>query len=221
MPIERLFNESDVQRLIDMNAAPPFGKRNGALLMGALYWGLTPSEMSILRLEDVMDQSGEFFRIWTLPASIAYNGEARELHTEDHILPFFEQFVDWRVSERLFASNQSWYRGSDPKSPFFLNDRGEPYKLSPRKKGSAEYQPRAMNAKLKSLIDKAGIEGATVSTLRDSWIKAMSDHGCHHKELMRVSGIKQKSTLDRKTRPAIQDLDKVFKAIYSRVKVNT
>ncbi len=37
---------------------------------------------------------------------------------------------------------------------------------------------------------------------------------------MRVSGIKQKETIDRKTRPAIQDLDKVFKAIYSRVKVS-
>jgi hypothetical protein len=36
-----------------------------------------------------------------------------------------------------------------------------------------------------------------------------------------MSGIKQKSTINRKTRPAIQDLDKVFKAIYSRVKVNT
>ena len=81
MPIERLFSESDVQRLIDMNSAPPFGKRNAALIMGALYWGLTPSEASLLRLEDVMDQSGDFFRIWTLPDSTAYNGEARELHT--------------------------------------------------------------------------------------------------------------------------------------------
>jgi len=43
--------------------------------------------------------------------------------------------------------------------------------------------------------------------------------GIHHKDLMRVSGIKQKETIDRKTRPAIQDLDKVFKEIYGRVRV--
>jgi integrase len=220
MPIERLFNESDVQRLIDMNAAPPLGKRDGAMIMGALYWGLTPAELSLLRLEDIMDQLGDFFRIWTLPGSTAYNGEARGLHTEDHVLPFFEQYMDWRVSKGLYLSNQSWYRGSDPKSQFFLNDRGESYKLSPRKKGSTDYQARAMSAKLKSYIEKAGIEGATVGTFRDSWVKVMYDHGCHHKDLMRVSGIKQKETIDRKTRPAIQDLDKVFKAIYSRVKVN-
>ena len=98
MPIERLFDESDVQRLIDMNSAPPFGKRNAALIMGSLYWGLTPSEASLLRLEDVMDQSGDFFRIWILPAATAYNGEARELHTEDHVLPFFEKYMDWRMA---------------------------------------------------------------------------------------------------------------------------
>lgn len=219
MSIERLFNESDVQRLVDMNAAPPFGKRDGAMIMGALYWGLTPSELSLLRLGDVMDLSGDFYRIWTLPAGTAYNGEERELHTENHVLPFFEQYMDWRVSEGLYLSNQPWYRGSDPKSHFFLNDRGEPYKLSPRKKGSTDYQPRAISAKLKSFIEKAGIKGATVATYRDSWVKAMYDHGCHYKDLMRVSGIKQKETIDRKTRPALQDLEKVFKDIYSRVKV--
>lgn len=219
MPIERLFSESDVQRLIDMNAVPPFARRNSCLIIAAVYWGLTPSELSLLRLEDVMDQSGDFFRIWTLPASTAYNGDARELHTDNHVLPFFEQYIEWRVSEGLYASNQSWYRGSDPKSHFFLNDRGEPFKLSPRKKGSTDYQPRAMNAKLKSFVSNAGIEGATVSTFRDSWIKTMYDHGCSYKDLMFVSGYKQRETIDRKIRPAVQDLEKVFRDIYSRVKV--
>ena len=36
MPIERLFDEGDVQRLIDINAAPPLGKRDSALIMGGL-----------------------------------------------------------------------------------------------------------------------------------------------------------------------------------------
>ncbi len=87
MPIEHLFNDGDVQRLIDINAEPPFVKRNSAFIMGALYWGLTPSELSLLRLEDVMDQSSNFYRIWPLPTSTAYNGDARELHTESTYLP--------------------------------------------------------------------------------------------------------------------------------------
>tara|TARA_Y100001001_G_C7925997_1_gene280429 strand:- start:677 stop:880 length:204 start_codon:yes stop_codon:yes gene_type:complete len=59
-----------------MNAAPPFGKRNSALIMGALYWGLAPYELSLLRVEDVMDQSGDFFRILTLPASDSESGQS-------------------------------------------------------------------------------------------------------------------------------------------------
>jgi hypothetical protein len=77
-----------------------------------------------------------------------------------------------------------------------------------------------MQAKLKSFITNAGIEGATAATFRDSWVKAMYEAGAHHKDLMRVSGIKQKETIDRKIHPAIQDLDKVFRSVFGRVRVH-
>jgi len=48
--------------------------------------------------------------------------------------------------------------------------------------------PPTKSAKLKSFIDMAGIEEATVVTYRDSFVKTMWDHGCHHKDLMMVSG---------------------------------
>lgn len=123
MPIEKIFSEADIQTLIDMNSAPPFGQRNGALILGAVYWGLTPTELSLLRLEDVMDQSGEFYRVWVLPKSVAYTGEARELMTADHVLPALEKYMDWRIKNNLFLTNLHSYRRSDPKSYFFLNDR--------------------------------------------------------------------------------------------------
>tara|TARA_Y100001001_G_scaffold158908_1_gene179093 strand:+ start:10235 stop:10915 length:681 start_codon:yes stop_codon:yes gene_type:complete len=221
LPIERLFTEDDVQRLLDMNAAPPFGARNAALIIGAVYWGLTPSELSLLRLEDVMDRGGEFYRIWTLPAHTAYTGEPRELRTEDHVLPFFEAYMVWRESKETWTSNQNWYRGTDPKSPFFLNDRLGEFSLSPRSKGGSDYQPRAMNEKLKSFIRKAGIEGVTPRTFRDSCIKAMYDAGCHYNDLMLITGIKQKETIDRKVRPREKELKKVFQEVFGRVKVPT
>ncbi|WP_444935852.1 site-specific integrase [Microbulbifer sp. JMSA004] len=221
MPVEKLFTEPELQVLLDMNAAPPHGQRNAALIIGAVYWGITPSELSLLRLEDVMDQGGQFFRVWTLPASTAYNGEVRELHTEDHVLPFFEAYMGQRVKEGLYKSNQSWYRNSDPKSYFFLNDRGEPFKLSPRKKGATDYQPASMNSKLKQLIANTGIQGAKPSTFRDTFIKNMYEAGCGYKELMKVSGIKGKETLDRKIRPHERELEAVFKNLFSRVKQPT
>lgn len=45
------------------------------------YFLLKPYEQTLLRLEDLMDTSGEFYSIWTLPSHVAYNGEAREIRT--------------------------------------------------------------------------------------------------------------------------------------------
>lgn len=214
----KLLNVVDVQELINQNGAPPNGVRDGALLIGALNWGLTMSEMSLLSLEDVMDKHGEFYRIWTLPESVAYNGVARELHTEDHLLAFLEPYMNWWITHDFQHCNLSWFRHRDPKSPFFLNDSGEGYAMSLRAKGSSDYQPRSMNAKFKKMISKTRLQGVTPSTFRDSWIKAMYDAGCGYSDLQAVSGIKSKATLDKKVRPSEQELEAVFKSIFNRVK---
>jgi integrase len=218
MATERLFTESDIQKLIDNNAAPPFGRRNAALIMGAAYWGLTPYELSMFSVKDVVAENGELYRIWVLPAHVAFNGEQRECHTEDHVLPFFDGYIDWRIANEMGASNLSAYRGLSPDAKFFINDRGEGYKLSPRKKGSDDYQPRAMNEQLKKLIEKTDLHGATPSSFRDSFVRGLYENGCGWKDLMAVTGIKQKRTLERKVRPQEAELDKVFRTLYSRVR---
>ena len=218
MATERLFTESDIQQLLDNNAAPPFGRRNAALIMGAVYWGLTSYELSMLSVKDVLAEDGEFLRIWVLPGHVASNGTPRECHTEDHVLPFFEGYVAWRLAQGVGVSNLSAYREISPESKFFLNDRGEPYKLSPRKAGSKEFQPRSMNEQLKRMIKKTGLHGATPSSFRDSFVRGLYENGCGWKDLMAVTGIKQKRTLERKVRPQEAELEKVFNSLFSRVK---
>tara|TARA_Y100000310_G_scaffold309030_1_gene352723 strand:- start:1047 stop:1274 length:228 start_codon:yes stop_codon:yes gene_type:complete len=74
-----------------------------------------------------------------------------------------------------------------------------------------------MNRKLKQLIVNTSIEGATPATLRDSFIRMMHLAGCCYRELMGVTGIKQKENLDRKIKPHHQKLDGVYKSIFSRI----
>ncbi|MEY8199112.1 MAG: site-specific integrase [Colwellia sp.] len=219
MPIEILFDETDIQRIINLNAAPPTGIRNAALIIGASYWGLTTSELTLLPLDAVMAESGEFYRVWTLPASVSYTGQERELHTENHVVPILEAYMCWYINSQVTRSNLNWYRNSDPKGKFFLNDRLERFEMTLRKKGGSDYQPKLMNEKLKSFIKKAGYEGATPRTFRDSWIKMMYDNGCHYNELMEVSGIKSKETLDKKIKPKKETMDSVFQSIFNRVKL--
>ena len=218
MATERLFTVTDIQELLDKNAAPPLGRRNAALIMGAVYWGLTPYELSTLTVKDVIAENGELYRIWVLPAHNASNGEPRECHTEIHVLPFFDGYIEWRRDKQWGVSNIPIHRGLSPDSKFFLNDRGDPYKLSPRKAGSGEYQPRSMNEQLKRMIQKTDLHGATPSSFRDSYVRGLYENGCGWKDLMLVTGIKQKRTLERKVRPQEAELEKVFKRLFSRVK---
>ncbi len=220
MPNERLFNERDVQELIDKNSAPPLGRRNAALIMGGVYWGLTLYELSVLDTKDVVAESGALYRIWVLPEYNSYNGEVRECRTEDHVAPFFEGWIKLRIMEGWGLSKLSSYQGLDPNSKYFLNDRGEPYKLSERKKGTGQYQPQpqAMAEQFKRMIGRTSLYGARPTSFRDSFIKGMYEQGCKINELKKVTGIKQKRTLDNKIRPQEAELDEVFKKLFSRVK---
>lgn len=219
MPIEYIFDEADIQELINQNAKPPFGARNAALILGGVYWGLTPLEECQVTVEDVIAPNGQFYKEWILPSHAAYNGEAREVHTTDHVLPFFEAYVEMRLERSWGVSNLHTHRSLSPTSYFFLNDSGKQYKPTERKGGTGSFQPRSMIEQLKRMIARTGIQGATASTYRDSFIKAMYDSGAGWKDLMRVSGIKQKKTLERKVRPHERELEAVLGRLYSRVKM--
>jgi len=211
MPIERFFDEDDIKTLIVMNAAPPYGPRNAALILAASYLGLT----TLLRLEGVMDASGEFFRIWTLPAHVAYTGEPRGLHTADHVLPILDDYMTWWTDNDLFGTGLVRYRGRDPKAPFIINDKYAAYTLSGRSEKG--YIDNSMNRKLKQLIANTAIEGATPAAFRDSFIRMMYQAGCGYKDLMDITGIRQQETLDRKIKPCSIELLSVYQSLYSKV----
>lgn len=220
MAVERVFDEKDVQELIDQNSAPPFGARNATLVLGGVYWGLAPIELCLVSTEDVIAPNGEFYRVWVLPAHASFNGEAREIHTADHVLPFFEKYAELRTNQVWgLSSNLHSHRGLSPTSMFFLNDRGEPYKPTERKGKPGSFQPRSMVEQLKRMIGRTGLYGATPASFRDSFIKGMYESGAGWSDLMLVTGIKQKRTLEKKVRPHERQLEAVLAKLFARVKM--
>tara|TARA_B110000211_G_scaffold162671_2_gene183835 strand:+ start:10361 stop:11029 length:669 start_codon:yes stop_codon:yes gene_type:complete len=221
MPIEVLFSEKDIQKLIDTNNTPKFGPRNTALIFGLSYWGLERKEVCQLPLSAVMSESGQWYKSWFIPAEYSYNGEERELHTADHVVPVLDEYIGWLKQKGVGTSNLHTYRKLNPEMKLFVNDRLTPFELTERstkkKDGSVSYQTRSLDDKLKSFIKNSGIEGATVGTFRDSWIKMMYEAGCGYNDLKAVSGIKTKSTLDAKIRPLERELEKVFNSVFSRI----
>jgi len=218
MPIERILEEKDFKRIITCNSKPPFANRNMVLVVTGGYFLLKPYEQTLLRLEDVMDASGEFYSIWTIPSHASYNGEAREIRTSDHVAKLLQKYIDWWKANDLYPSGKKSYQGRDPKAHFVLNDNFQPYSLSRRKAGEAEIVPVGLNDKLNEMLSKAGYKGVTASSIRDSGIKMYWDAGAHHNDLKDFTGIKTKASLDRKIRPHEADLSEVLNRVFKTVK---
>lgn len=217
MPLERIFDERDISELLEQNSAPPYGARNAALIAGCSCWGLTPKEASNLTTETVIAPNGQFYKTWVLPAHESYNNEPREIYTKDHILFLFEKYATFRLESNWGTAKIHSHRGLDPKSHFFLNDNGQEYKLT--KMATGHYQAKSMNEQLKRMIDRTGLHGATPSSFRDSYIKLMYEAGLNWNELKKVSGIKQKKTLERKVRPHERELEEVLSKLFTRVRM--
>tara|TARA_B100002049_G_scaffold223617_1_gene194290 strand:+ start:5495 stop:6148 length:654 start_codon:yes stop_codon:yes gene_type:complete len=217
MPIERILTESDIQNVIDRNSKPPFAARNKALILASSYWLLTPVEICGLRLEDVMDMSGQFYNIWTLPNYVAQNGEAREIRTSTHIVKIFQKYIDWWIANDLYSSGRKAYQGRDPKAPFIVNDKYQAYALSKRSGNTTSVLPIALNNKLNAMLDNAGMKGCTASSLRDSGIKLFYDAGARYNDLRDFTGIKTKKSLDGKIRPHEAELESVMNTLFRSV----
>mgnify|MGYP000165065557 CR=1 FL=1 len=217
MPIEKILSEQDIKKIINSNRKPPFGVRNKALVLVSSYWLLTPYEASCLRLEDVMDRDGSFYRIWTLPSHVAQNGDEREIRTSNHIALIMQQYIDWWIANELYESGKDAYQGRDPKAHFILNDNYQRYGLTAREKGGAGLLPLALNKKLNSFLENAGMKGCTASAFRDSGIKLMWDNGACYNDLKSFTGIKTKKSLDSKIRPHEAELESVMNGLFINI----
>jgi hypothetical protein len=223
MPIEKRFTDNEIQELITNNAIGDFRARNTALIIGASYWGLTRVELSNLPLSCLMSETGQWYSVWRLPKDFSFNGEDRELYTADHIIPVLDAYIGWLSANNVGLSSLPTYRGHVDDMKFFVNDNLEKFALTKRTKKLANdktsYQPRSMDDKLKSFIERTSIQGASPSTFRDSWLRMLHVNGCKIKDLMDVSGYKTKSTIVDKIKAEELELEKVFNKIYSRINI--
>ena len=221
MPAIKQFSSSDISKLINNNA-DRFGQRNTAIIMSGIYWGLTPIEIIKLTVEDVIAPNGQFYQIWVLPAHSSFNGIAREIQTRDHVIKFFQNYVDLRLNLNWGISNLNSYQTLDPKSAFFFNDKESPYKLTRtvnKETGRVVYQARSMVDHLKKMIAKTDIQGANASSYRDTYIRLLWENGCGWNELKLATGIQNKKTLEKKVRPEHKQLEQIYKQLCKGIKV--
>jgi hypothetical protein len=223
MPVEKFFSENELQQLITNNADGEYGSRNAALIIAASFWGLTRLEICDLPLKLLMTKSGKWLDKWTLPAEFSFNGQERTLYTANKIKSVLDAYLEWLITNEVALTNQSIYRGYDGESEFFINDNLMPFKKTERKQrlkdGKISYQPRSLDDKLISFIERTNIQGATPTTFRDSWIRSMFLNGCKTRDLLAISGYKNLSSIADKIKRDEHQLEQVFNDVYSRIKI--
>lgn len=217
MALPKIFDLKDIDHLLEQNSMPPHGRRNAALIACGVGWGLTLLEMSKVRNVDVMSPCGELYRIWVLPAHIAFNGKPREIITKGIVFGLLDKYINIKKSRKLQESNTFDYRCLLDTGELFLNDNNEPYKIDKREGNKSH--ARGIMSQFKKMIENTGINGATPSSFRESFINLMFEQGVSHGELMKATGIKQKKTIDKKLRQHERELTQALDSVFSRVKL--
>jgi integrase len=219
MASDFIFTDEDINQLLETNSLGALGARNAALIMGAVCWGITTQEMCRVTTREIMSAAGEFYTTWEISKISSFNDETRTLYTSQKLKFFLSKYVELRIANNWFLSNDAAFRTLSPDEKFFLNDQGEPYKETPRKNSTNSFQPRSMNEQLKRMIGRTQLVGATPGSFRDSFIKNMYEKGCSFDDLMLVTGIKQKRTLETKVRPRPSQFEEALNKIFSEVRI--
>ena len=132
---------------------------------GLLYFNLI--ELSLLNVEDLLTERGKFITSFVMPERISgAKGRLVSIGKRGFIVDVINHVIEHRKNNCLgIIKNTGMYCGLEPDTRFFLNDKGEAFKL--KKNGSDNYQPYALRRYLKALNLGEGID---TRSLQESFI---------------------------------------------------
>lgn len=148
-----------------------FNARDRGLIAGAslAHWG--PIDLSLLKVPDLVKESGQIVVDGFLPADYSAFHKERYfvLGKDTYFSALIKAVVDWRLKNQLGTISLGIYAGLNPESEFFLQDNGLPFKniYRPREGKKDLVDPYEMRRHFSKLY--LG-EGVTHQTLNDAFI---------------------------------------------------
>ncbi|TNC79219.1 MAG: hypothetical protein C9356_20340 [Oleiphilus sp.] len=128
---------NQVKDLVQKHRNSPFCVRDAALIgfSGLAYLSLV--DLSLIRVKDVVSESGQIYKQTVIPREYNPNGKEKLLviPNKSLLLELTEELIEWRKSRNFGVSNLGTYCGLNPESKLFVRDDGESFELSPRVKG--------------------------------------------------------------------------------------
>ncbi|WP_259401748.1 hypothetical protein [Pseudoalteromonas sp. SG44-1] len=176
----------------------------------------------MLKLHQLINDKGEVYRKWFLPAAYSRNKKDRIIEVPEVFCQALEQYLDWYEQQDLpakYKHNLGTHRGLSEYAPALLNDRLNEFAMSERviKKGINK-QPTNLRTKVNTLLKKAGLDWATAKNFEDSLIIHLAknvDHGV----VADLFGYASRQVVTDKFNGNLLQLSEAINNVYSRIKV--
>lgn len=206
----------EFRQLLSAAGASDFAVRDTTLVRAGFYWGFTATELSLLNVQTIMARDGGWQSKFKLPASFAFNNNARTAHLRDAVLlKALDAYVQYRIDNAWAVTESPQFRKLAPRQPLFLGNRGQPFAMTPRSPGASDLLPTGMNRLLRELLDAAGLEHHSPLVFRDTYIIRLWDKGLGKQEIMALTGIRKSETITRKISHRIPSVESVFESWYT------
>ncbi|WP_249322861.1 hypothetical protein [Pseudoalteromonas ruthenica] len=220
--LRQIFVDSDIDSLLNNACTGKFALKDKYLISQLAYVPLSLTEHNLLKLHQLINDKGEVYRKWVLPAAYSRNKKERIIEVPEVFCQALEHYLDWYEQQDLpaeYRHNLGTYRGFSQKAPALLNDRLNEFAMSERTvKSGINKQPTNLRTKVTTLLKKAGLEWATAKTFEDSLIIHLAknvDHGV----VADLFGYASRQVVTDKYNGNLLQLSDAINSVYSRIKV--
>jgi hypothetical protein len=183
MQSKPLFLEpEDIKELAKKHLNGKFNVRDAALIAFAGMSYLNLLDLSLIRVKDLISESGKVYKQTILPAEFNPYDKQKVLIIPNSslLLQLLEGVIAWRQEEKLGLSNLGTYCGLNPDSRFFLDNNGDEFYLTARVKGGkdiAKMQPTKLRRHFSKFVLPLGVtpQGLNRSFLLNFYYESIKD----------------------------------------------
>ena len=171
LPKARLLAPNQIMRLAKKHSVHPFSARDSALIALAGMAYFTGHDLSLVEVQDLIDEKGSLVEVARLPVEYNLSGKAKLFHIPkgSYLRKTLIDYMEFRKSHGMQIIGLGIFNGLNPESKFMLKDDGEPYSLNFKRQyqGDKSQQPLQLQRQFQKYY--LG-EGVSLKSLNDSFI---------------------------------------------------
>ena len=221
--LTRVFVDEDIQAIYDKSCHGKFELKDRFLISQLTYLTLSLTEHNLLKLHDVINEHGEVYRKFVLPAAYTRNNTERIIEVPEVHCLALEKYLKWYVEQPIpdkYRHSLNTHLGFNDKAPVLLNDRLEEFAMSERKvKGGINKQPTNLRSKVNKLLVKAGLAWATPKTFYDSLIVSLARTNADINQIVDAFGLSSRQVVLDKVNGSLISISEAINQVYARIKV--